>query len=102
VGTTRKGFEWKLAEKPQANEVVVLTPVAHLVKHVHIKDVIGKEAVALGKGAVNLMECLRILKKNGFEGVLSYETEGNQTEEEAKKMIAESRTFMIDALKQIG
>ena len=102
VGTTHKGFEWKLAEKPQANEVVVLTPVAHLVKHVHIKDVIGKEAVALGKGAVNLMECLRILKKKGFEGVLSYETEGNQTEEEAKKMITESRTYMIDALKQLG
>ena len=102
VGTTHEGFEWKLAEKPQANEVVVLNPVAHLVRHVHIKDVIGKEAVALGRGKVNLMECLRILKKNGFEGVLSYETEGNQTEEEAKKMIAESRKFMIDALRQIG
>ena len=48
------------------------------------------------------MECLNILKKNCFEGVLSYETEGNQTEEEAKKMIAESRRFMIDALKQVG
>ncbi|HSB04657.1 MAG TPA: sugar phosphate isomerase/epimerase family protein [Thermodesulfobacteriota bacterium] len=102
VGTTRKGFEWKLAEKSQANEVVVLTPVAHLVRHVHIKDVIGKEAVALGKGKVDLMECLKILKKNGFEGVLSYETEGNQSEEEAKEMIAESRKFMIDALKQLG
>ena len=102
VGTTHEGFEWKLAEKPQANEVVVLNPVAHLVRHVHIKDVIGKEAVALGRGKVNLMECLKILKKNGFEGVLSYETEGNQTEEEAKKMIAESRKFMIDALRQIG
>ena len=102
VGTTRKGFEWKLAERSQANEVVVLTPVAYLVRHVHIKDVIGKEAVALGKGEVNLMECLKILKKNGFEGVLSYETEGNQTEEEAKNMIGESRKFMIDALKQLG
>jgi len=101
VGTTRKGFEWKLAEKSQANEVIVLNPVAHLVRHVHIKDVIGKEAVALGKGEVNLIECLKILKKNGFEGVLSYETEGNQTEEETKKMIAESREFMIKALQEI-
>jgi sugar phosphate isomerase/epimerase len=49
VGTTRKGFEWKLSEKSQANEVAVLSPVAHLVRHVHIKDVIGKEAVALGR-----------------------------------------------------
>jgi sugar phosphate isomerase/epimerase len=102
VGTTRKGFEWKLAEKSQANEVIVLTPVAHLVRHVHIKDVIGKEAVALGKGEVNLMECLRILKRNGFDGVLSYETEGNQTEEETKSMIAESRKFMMDALERLG
>jgi len=47
VGTTRSGFEWKLAESPRPNEIVVLTPVAHLVRHVHIKDVIGKEAVAL-------------------------------------------------------
>jgi sugar phosphate isomerase/epimerase len=101
VGTTRKGFEWKLSEKSQANEVAVLTPVAHLVRHVHIKDVIGKEAVALGKGEVNLMECLRILKKNGFEGVLSYETEGNQSEEETKRMIADSRTFMVDALNSL-
>ncbi len=102
VGTTHEGFEWKLAEKAQANEVLVLTPVAPLVKHVHIKDVIGKEAVTLGKGKVNLKECLRILKKSGFEGVLSYETEGNQTEEEAKKMIAESRAFMIEALRELG
>jgi sugar phosphate isomerase/epimerase len=101
VGTTRKGFEWKLAEKSQANEIVVLTPVAPLVKHVHIKDVIGKEAVTLGKGEVNLKECLRILKANGYNGVLSYETEGNQTEEESQKMIAESRNFMIEALKEI-
>ena len=33
------------------------------------------------------------MKKAGFDGVLSYETEGNQTEEEAKRMIAESRTL---------
>ena len=101
VGTTRKGFEWKLAEKSQANEVSVLAPVAHLVRHVHIKDVVGKEAVALGKGEVNLKECLRILKKNSYDGVLSYETEGNQTAEEAQQMIVESRRFMIETLKEI-
>jgi sugar phosphate isomerase/epimerase len=101
VGTTRKGFEWKLSEKPQANEVAVLSPVAHLVRHVHIKDVIGKEAVALGKGEVDLKECLRILKANGYGGVLSYETEGNQAEKESQEMIAQSRKFMIEALKEI-
>jgi sugar phosphate isomerase/epimerase len=101
VGTTRKGFEWKLSEKSQANEVAVLTPVAHLVRHVHIKDVIGKEAVALGKGEVNLKECLRILKANGYDGVLSYETEGNQTEKESHEMIAQSRKFMVEVLKEI-
>jgi hypothetical protein len=33
--------------------------------------------------------------------VLSYETEGNQTEKESQEMIAESRKFMIEALKEI-
>jgi sugar phosphate isomerase/epimerase len=101
VGTTRAGFEWKLSEKSLSNEIAVLEPVAHLVRHVHIKDVVGKEAMALGKGEVNLKECLRILKQKGFTGVLSYETEGNQSEEETKRMIAESRKFMIDALKEL-
>jgi len=101
VGTTRKGFEWKLAQKPEANEVAVLTPIAHLVRHVHIKDVVGKEAVTLGKGEVDLKECLRILNKSGYEGVLSYETEGNHTAEEGQQMIAESRRFMLEALKEI-
>lgn len=101
VGTTRKGFEWKLSESSQALEVAVLTPVARLVRHVHIKDVVGKEAVALGKGEVNLKECLKILKENGFEGVLSYETEGNQTAEETQKMIVQSRKFMMEALREI-
>lgn len=101
VGTTRTGFEWKLAEKPQANEILVLEPVAHLVKHVHIKDVVGKEAVTLGKGEVNLKECLTLLRRKGFDGVLSYETEGNQTGEETRMMIAESRTFMLEILKEI-
>jgi sugar phosphate isomerase/epimerase len=101
VGTTRAGFEWKLSEKSVANEIAVLEPVAHLVRHVHIKDVVGKEAVALGKGEVNLKECLRILKQKGFTGVLSFETEGNQTAEETQKMIAESRQFMISMLKDL-
>jgi len=101
VGTTRLGFEWKLTEKSQANEIIVLAPVAHLVRHVHIKDVIGKEAVALGKGEVNLKECLRLLKEKGYTGVLSYETEGNHTAEETWKLIAESRTFMIGVLKEM-
>ncbi len=101
VGTTRKGFEWKLAEQSQANEVVVLAPVADRVRHVHIKDVVGKEAVALGKGEVDLKACLRILKEKGYTGVLSYETEGSQTAEETRRMIFESRKFMIEALKEL-
>ena len=102
VGTTRAGFEWKLSEKPAANEVIVLTPVAHRVRHVHIKDVVGKEAVILGKGNVNLKECLRILKEKGYTGVLSYQTEGSQSVEESRTMIAESREFLMDALKELS
>jgi len=102
VGTSRQGFEWKPASgAPRANEVLVLAPVARLVRHVHIKDVIGKEAVSLGKGEVDLKGCLKILKDSGYTGVLSYETEGNQTAEETRVLIAESRAFMIEVLGQL-
>jgi len=46
---------------------------------------IGRKAVTLGKGEVNIKECLRLLKQSGYEGVLSFETEGEDSFEENKK-----------------
>jgi sugar phosphate isomerase/epimerase len=71
------------------------------VKHLHIKDVVGRDAVTLGKGEIDLKGCLKILKETGFEGVLSYETEGWETAEESEEMIKESRKFLLESLKNL-
>ena len=101
VGTTRRGFEWKLEGVSKSDEISVLRPIARFVKHVHIKDVVGRDAVALGKGEVNLRGCLSILKQAGYQGVLSYETEGNDSPDKTQEMIEESRTYLIDMLSKL-
>jgi sugar phosphate isomerase/epimerase len=101
VGTNREQFGWKLDESKRGNEIEVLKPIADRVVNVHIKDVIGRSAVTLGKGEVNLRECLRLLKKAGFDGVLSYQTEGWEDAEETKQMIRDSRTFLERALREV-
>jgi len=102
VGTTRDGYEWKLDETKRGNEVELLETVAPLVRHVHAKDVIGRRAVALGRGEVDLAQCLKVLMAHGFDGVLSYETEGEDTPEESELMMAESRRYLEYTLADIG
>jgi sugar phosphate isomerase/epimerase len=101
IGTDQDHFEWKLGARAGSSETELLHKVADRVRHVHFKDVVGRNAVALGKGEIDLMGCLKILKKAGFDGVLSYETEGWEDAAEAEKMIRESRTFMLDALNAL-
>ena len=101
VGTNREGFEWKLGAKASYSETELLKKVAHRVKHLHIKDVLGRDAVILGKGEIDLIGCLKILKEAGFTGVLSYETEGWEESEEAEEMIKQSREFLINALNDL-
>jgi len=94
IGTDREGFEWKLDESRRGDEIETLRPVAGRVVHVHIKDVVGRSAVTLGKGEVRLRECLLLLKQAGYDGVLSYETEGWEDAGEGKQMIRESKLFL--------
>ena len=94
VGTNREGFQWKLDESKRGDEILILRPIADRVVHVHIKDVIGRSAVTLGKGEVRLIECLQILNQSGYEGVLSYETEGWEDTEESSQMIKDSKLFI--------
>jgi len=101
VGTNREGFEWKLGAATSYSETELLKKVAHRVKHLHIKDVLGRDAVILGKGEIDLIGCLKILKEAGFTGVLSYETEGWEESEEAEDMIKQSREFLINALNDL-
>lgn len=100
VGTTHEGFEWKLDEAARGDELAVLRPVAEKVRHVHWKDVVGREAVTLGVGEVRLKEQLVILRDAGYDGTLSYETEGWQEADESQGMIEESlrntRTILHD------
>jgi L-ribulose-5-phosphate 3-epimerase len=101
VGTDSEGYEWKLGGKTSYSEIELLKKVARRVKHLHIKDVVGRDAVTLGKGEIDLKGCLKILKETGFEGVLSYETEGWETAEESEEMIKESRKFLLESLKNL-
>lgn len=102
VGTTRAGYEWKLDQTRRGNEVEVLETVVPLVRHVHAKDVVGRRAVTLGTGEVDLARCLRLLSSRGFTGVLSYETEGEDPPEVTEEMMANSRRYLERTLKEIG
>jgi len=101
VGTTKKGFEWKLDEAARGDELAVLRPVAKKVRHVHWKDVVGRNAVVLGAGEVKLKEEIEILVKAGYDGVLSYETEGWEEPEASQKMIEESLKFSKKLLQEL-
>jgi len=98
VGTDRGGYEWKLGAVTSYSEIELLGKVSDKVRHTHIKDVVGRDAVTLGKGEVDILGCLRILKDGNYSGVLSYETEGMQTPEESMEMIVASKKYMEDAL----
>jgi sugar phosphate isomerase/epimerase len=101
IGTDQSHFEWKLGARSGSSETELLNKVAARAKHVHFKDVVGRNAVVLGEGEIDLIGCVKILKMAEFDGVLSYETEGWEDWAEAEKMIRESRKFMLDALKDI-
>lgn len=98
VGTDSSKYEWKLGAKTSYSETELLKKVAPRVRHVHFKDVIGREAVSLGEGEIDLVGCLEILKQVGFDGVLSYETEGWEEPDEAQTMIRESLIWTKNAL----
>jgi sugar phosphate isomerase/epimerase len=101
VETKDGEFAWKTAGKAQ-DEVAVLRAVIKRVVHVHIKDVQGSSSVAIGKGEVNIKGCLRVLKDAGYEGAVSLETEGEEEKEAARKLICDSRKYMVNALKKLG
>jgi sugar phosphate isomerase/epimerase len=101
VGTTKKGFEWKLDEAAKGDEIAVLRPIADKVRHVHWKDVTGRNAVIAGKGEVKLEAELEIMREAGYDGTLSYETEGWEESEESQVMIEESLIFTRNLLMKL-
>jgi sugar phosphate isomerase/epimerase len=98
VGTDDSNYEWKLGAKTSFSETALLKKVARLVRHVHFKDVTGRDAVILGTGEIDLIGCINILSEAGFDGVLSYETEGWEDADEAEMMIRKSFEWIKHAL----
>jgi len=102
VGTDRGKYEWKLGGKTSYSETELMTKVAHRVVHTHIKDVVGRDAVVLGDGEIDLIGCITLLNNAGYDGVLSYETEGMQEPDESSNMILKSRKFLENVLNSIN
>jgi len=102
VGTNNEKYEWKMGATSSYDEVELLQKVASKVRHVHIKDVVGRDATTLGAGEINLEGCLRVLQEAGYYGVLSYETEGFQDADESYRMIMDSRQYLISTLAELG
>ena len=99
VETVAGAYSWTPFGKRQ-DEVATLAAVADRVVHVHVKDVVGAKCVALGKGEVNLEGCLDVLKRHGYSGVLSLETEGEFSADEGQKLIEESRAWLVKAVEK--
>ena len=97
VETVAGGYSWIPYGKRQ-DEVATLTAVVDRVVHVHVKDVVGARCVAIGKGEVNNLGCLRVLKQHGYTGVLSLETEGGFAPEEGQRLLDTSRAYLLEAL----
>lgn len=100
VESTGGRFDWKSTSVTE-DEVDVLRQVIDRVVHIHIKDVRGKDCVALGTGEVNIVGCLKILKEHGYGGVLSVETEGEFSLEDGEKLIRDSRQFLLKTLETL-
>ena len=100
VETVKGAYAWTPFGARQ-DEVATLAAVVGRVVHVHVKDVRGTECVALGNGTVDLPGCLGILAAHGYDGVLSLESEGGFSAEQARRMIVRSREYLERILKTI-
>lgn len=100
VETVAGAYSWTPYGKPQ-DEVATLKAVVDRVVHFHVKDVTGATCVPLGKGEVNIVGCLQVLKEHGYSGTLSLETEGEFDAEQGQLLIEASRDYLLKALGSI-
>ena len=100
VETVAGAYSWTPYGKPQ-DEVETLKAVVDRVVHVHVKDVAGAACVALGKGEVNIVGCLQVLKEHGYSGTLSLETEGEFDAEEGQHLIEASHAYLVKTLGEL-
>lgn len=78
-----------------ASEYEVLESVIDRVVHFHAKDIdVNKKCVALGEGIVELEKCIEILKKHGYKGAISLETEGGMPFEVSLDLAKRSSAYL--------
>lgn len=97
VETAAGAYSWKPMGE-SADEVATLERVVGRVVHCHVKDVVGSRSVALGDGEVDVLGCLQVLQRHGYEGVVSLETEGEEEPEQMQQLIERSHRFLERAL----
>lgn len=84
------------------DEVATLEAIVDRVVHVHVKDTVAKKCVALGQGEVNVRGCLQVLKRHGYTGALSLETEGEFDADTSQSLIEASRQYLVKTVAEIA
>jgi sugar phosphate isomerase/epimerase len=97
VETVAGAYSWTPFGQRQ-DEVATLKAVVDRVVHVHVKDIVGTQCVALGTGSVNVLGCLDVLKQHGYQGALSLESEGEDSVDATQKIIETSKAFLEKAV----
>ncbi|MBE6591118.1 MAG: sugar phosphate isomerase/epimerase [Ruminococcaceae bacterium] len=83
------------------NELEVLKGVLDRVVHYHAKDINGnKKCVALGEGLVQNADCIKLLKEISYNGVVSLETEGDNSFEDAVALATKSFNYLNDLINR--
>ncbi len=78
-----------------ANEVDVLSGIVDRVVHCHAKDIdAAGNCVAVGEGLVNVKGCVELLKKSGYQGVVSVETEGGDDFDQVVDLATKSYQYL--------
>ena len=96
-GNNKSGYK---TEGNGENEVSVLESVIDRVIHCHAKDINEeKKCVAVGDGIVNVKGCVDLLKKSGYNGVVSVETEGGDDFDEIVALAAKSYAYLNTIIK---
>ena len=97
--TTPDGPVWRRLHTEE-DEVSVLRAVKDRVIHFHIKDTdLEGRCVPLGEGLVQTKECVKVMQKDGYEGALSWETDGSDDFASEAENAKVAFAYMNDCLK---
>lgn len=90
---------WKSTKKGE-DELEVLESVIGRVVHCLAKDInYNQKCVPVGSGIVNVKGCIDLLKKSGYSGVVSVETEGGDDFEQVTALAKASFDYLNKIIK---